>query len=54
MNKEKEIPPKGQAGFIRKGQIGDWKNHFTPQMNQEWDQWIQHSLEGTQLEFTFE
>ena len=34
---------KGEA-FMRKGQIGDWKNHFTPQMNQEWDQWIKEKL----------
>eukprot|EP00095_Tigriopus_kingsejongensis_P010107 snap_masked-scaffold152_size304267-processed-gene-1.5 protein:Tk10107 transcript:snap_masked-scaffold152_size304267-processed-gene-1.5-mRNA-1 annotation:"hypothetical protein DAPPUDRAFT_49070" len=36
--------------FFRKGQVGDWKNYFEGEKLVEWDQWIQKSLEGTDIE----
>lgn len=37
--------------FIRKGVIGDWKDHFTPELAAEADEWIRKNLEGTDLIF---
>ena len=34
-----ENPPKPKDhGFFRKGQIGDWKNHFTDEMSKKMDE----------------
>ncbi|KAK4023113.1 hypothetical protein OUZ56_008544 [Daphnia magna] len=44
--------PEGR--FIRKGQIGDWKNHFSAELNNRIDQWIEKNLAGTDLKFTTE
>ena len=35
--------------FIRKGKVGDWKNHFTEENNKIWDQWIVENLKGTDI-----
>ena len=40
--------------FFRKGQIGDWKNHFTGEKLEEWDAWIKQNLEGTDIKMVFE
>ena len=56
VNKTQEInlnPTPGQD-FIRKGIIGDWKNHFTQEMNQEWDPWIEQNLKNSDLQMIFE
>ena len=47
-NKEKGI------SFIRKGVVGDWKNNFSEQKNEEFESWIQSQKEKfgiTDLEF---
>lgn len=36
-------------GFIRKGKVGDWKNHFTAENVKIWDKWIADNLEGTDI-----
>jgi len=36
------------------GKTGDWKNHFSPEMNSRLDEWIKKNLEGTDLKFTME
>ena len=35
--------------FIRKGIVGDWKNHFTEENNKIWDDWIAENLKGTDI-----
>ena len=40
--------------FMRKGQVGDWKRHFTPQLNSYIDQIYSERLAGTGLHFEFE
>ncbi|KAK4293014.1 hypothetical protein Pmani_034255 [Petrolisthes manimaculis] len=35
---------KKDGGFFRKGVVGDWKNHFSPQLNQEIDMWINKNV----------
>ena len=33
------------------GKTGDWMNHFSPELNQRIDEWIEKNLEGTDLKF---
>lgn len=35
--------------FIRKGKVGDWKNHFTAENSKIWDDWIASHLSGTDI-----
>ena len=37
--------------FVRKGQVGDWKNYFNEETNKVWDEWISKNLEGTDILF---
>lgn len=46
------IKPCGR--FIRKGKTGDWKNHFSPELNRRIDEWIEANLAGTDLHFITE
>ena len=54
VNKETEIPGKGDRQFIRKGVVGDWKNHFSPESSAEWDQWIAKEFQGTGIQAAFD
>ena len=36
------------------GKTGDWKNHFSSELNSRLDEWIEKNLEGTDLKFTME
>ncbi|RWS02621.1 sulfotransferase-like protein [Dinothrombium tinctorium] len=40
----------GNLAFIRKGIIGDWKNHFTEEENEIFEKWFQNSFSGTGVE----
>lgn len=39
--------------FIRKGQVGDWQNHFSPELNEKFDKWIEENLDGTGMTFDY-
>ncbi len=57
VNKEKEMPhdPSNKdERFMRKGVVGDWRNHFDEENNQDWDPWIKQKLEGTAWDMVFE
>ena len=55
LNKSKEVPADDNGnGFIRKGIIGDWKNYFDNEMNDEWDGSIENQLLGTDYNMIFE
>jgi estrone sulfotransferase len=32
--------------FIRKGQVGDWKNHMSPELAKRFDDWIEENTKG--------
>ncbi|KAK3887240.1 hypothetical protein Pcinc_008636 [Petrolisthes cinctipes] len=39
------------GGFYRKGVIGDWKNHFSQELNQEMDKWIKENIGDSSIPF---
>ena len=39
----------GTEGFIRKGKVGDWENHFDEKLKKEWNDWIKGNLKGTTI-----
>ena len=45
---------KKEGSFIRKGEVGDWKNYFTDEMNKRMDEAIEKYLKPVGLEFRYE
>ena len=43
-----------KGGFVRKGQVGDWKNYFTEEMNLRMDKAIEKCFKPIGLEFIYE
>ena len=37
--------------FIRKGEIGDWKNFMSDDMSRRFDNWAEENLKGSELSF---
>ena len=50
---EKLLLPGSEGTYIRKGEIGDWRNHFTKVQNEQFDKICQKKMEGSGLEFDF-
>ena len=40
--------------FMRKGETGDWRNHFSRETSDEMDAWIERELADTDLKFVTE
>ena len=40
--------------ILRKGVVGDWRNYFTPEMNERFEKEVLAKLKGSGLEFEFE
>ena len=38
-------------GFIRKGQVGEWKKYFTDEQNELFDKVFKERMEGTGIAF---
>lgn len=39
--------------FMRKGKAGDWKEHFTPELEERFEEWEAKWLKGTSLQFEY-
>ncbi|KAL9974587.1 hypothetical protein ACROYT_G011640 [Oculina patagonica] len=44
----------GEFSLLRKGVVGDWKNYFTPELNERFEKEVLAKLKGSGLEFDFE
>ena len=44
----------GLSCFGRQGVVGDWKNYFTPELNEKFENEVLDKLKGSGLEFDFE
>ena len=44
----------GETSLLRKGVVGDWKNYFTPELNERFENEVLAKLKGSGLEFDFE
>ena len=40
--------------LLRKGVVGDWKNYFTPELNERFEKDVLAKLKGSGLEFDYE
>uniref|UniRef100_A0A146MEA5 Sulfotransferase family cytosolic 1B member 1 n=4 Tax=Lygus hesperus TaxID=30085 RepID=A0A146MEA5_LYGHE len=47
-----EFKQEGDQTFIRKGQVGDWRNYLSEDVSNRFDKWIKENIEGTGLTFT--
>ena len=45
--------PGSEGSYIRKGVVGDWKNHFTAEQNEQFQQMYKEKMSGSGLEFKF-
>ena len=43
-----------ETQFMRKGEVGDWRNHFTAEQTAEFDTLYAEKMKGSGLEFDFE
>ncbi|XP_046390345.1 sulfotransferase 1C4-like [Ischnura elegans] len=43
----------GEQGFYRKGVSGDWRNYFTPELNEKADAWIREQEKHTEVRFQY-
>ena len=44
----------GEISLLWKGVVGDWKNYFTPELNERFENEVLAKLKGSGLEFDFE
>ena len=50
-----DMPRKGvDSPLMRKGVVGDWKNYFTPELNERFEKEVLAKLKGSRLEFDFD
>lgn len=49
MTQDNKLP-----NFLRKGQVGGWKEHFTPELSAKFESEFLSKLEGSGLHFAFE
>ena len=44
----------GESSLLRKGVVGDWRNYFTPELNERFENEVLAKLKGSGLVFDFE
>ena len=44
----------GESSMLRKGVVGDWKNYFTQELNERFENEVLAKLKGSGLQFDFE
>ena len=49
VNKRDNTNWKGNGQFIRKGIVGDWKNHFKGEEMDKWNEWVLKEFEHVAL-----
>ena len=48
------VPSKeGEESHFRKGVVGDWRNHFMPAQNEQFDALFAQKMAGSDLHFDF-
>ena len=47
-------PSPSEPPFMRKGVVGDWKNHFTEEQSAMFDALYSEKMKGSGLDFDFE
>ena len=52
-NAEKAAVAEGSTDFIRKGVVGDWRNHFSEEQSTRLDREYTARMTGTGLDFRF-
>ena len=52
--KEIDLSLKAWDKFMRKGKIGDWKNHFDQETVEKFSKWEAKWLQGTDFQFRYE
>lgn len=50
----KMATPTNTIRFIRKGQVGDWKNYMSADLSSRFDEWIERNSKGSDLKFEYE
>ena len=51
LQKSKKKPKDGGGAFMNKGQTGNWKQHFTPELEKRFEEWEAEELKGSDLKF---
>ncbi len=54
IEKNKALLLKDSKSFYRKGIVGDWRNYFSDEQLEKFNQWCNSHLEGTGLEFDYQ
>lgn len=54
MKKQADAKGGDYMGHLRKGEVGDWKNHFTAEMVQDFNAKVHREFDGTVLETMFD
>jgi estrone sulfotransferase len=40
--------------FIRKGKTGTWREHFSPEVMKQFEEWERKHLQGSDLKFVYQ